>query len=75
MINNPLPEQLCWGEAEDVTWSKMLKLGSSHILAFNIHSITRVIKPNKESIFIPIPINALRHINRRIYQVGYKFDL
>ena len=49
MLEYPLNENLCWGEGEDVEWSKTVR--EKYTFNMNIHSSVRILKPNKYKVF------------------------
>ncbi len=75
MVDNPLPEHLCWGDSEDIIWSRLLQLGNKYILACNTYSRVYINKPGKTSHFNLMPIDttkfiyAIRKINTIIFDL------
>ncbi len=49
MMEFPLDENLCWGEGEDVVWSKQVRV--KYDFNMNPHSIVKLIKDGKDKVF------------------------
>ena len=64
MKDFPLNEGLCWGQGEDVEWSKRIRL--RYDFSMNPHSTVQILKPNKNIAFEvsdEITIKKLKEIN------------